>query len=127
MTDHRDDDHGPLVPEDATLVRMVAKSYAPPPRDARRRAAFDAALESRLARERWRFVPWLAATAVAGAAAALVFVQLPATSQDGVARISADAESETAFVLALAGDDGGDFERSLPAEYQAIASMLYTE
>jgi hypothetical protein len=122
----RPDDREPLSPEDAALRRIVSEHYAPPPLGPVRRAAFDAALEARLARDRWRAAPWLAATAVAGAAAALLWVRLPAATLERVTSTPVDASAEAEFVLALGGENA-DFDAALPADYQALAGLLYTE
>jgi hypothetical protein len=124
MSPHPDDrDH--LSPEDEAFVRRIAESYAPAPLTPNRRAAFDAELELRLARDRWRLAPWAAAVLVAGTAALLVITRLPATPQPStIAADAADTEADEEFVLALAGGSSDDFDRSLPTDYQAIASLL---
>ena len=121
---HHDDDRDLLAPADAELVRRIAEVYAPAPMTASRRAAFDAELETRLARDRWRFAPWAAAFVTAGAAALLVMTRLAPTPALPVASLPADASSDEEYVLALAGGSADEFESSLPTDYQAIASLL---
>ena len=41
--------------------------------------------------------------------------------------IAEDADTDDAFMLAVAGDSSLDFEAALPVEYQAIALMLDPE
>lgn len=118
------DDRDRLAPDDAAFVRRVADAYAPPPQSPSRRAAFDAELEARVARDRWRFVPWAAAAAVAGAAALLVLALLPATPAPQVAREPLDAAAEDEFVLAIGGEAPEEFADGLPEEYVAIAGVL---
>lgn len=120
---HHDDDRNLLAPEDAELLRRIAEAYAPAPMTTSRRVAFDAELETRLARDRWRLAPWAAAFATAGAAALLVLTRLAPTPTSQVAALPADASDEE-YVLALAGGSPDEFESSLPADYQAIASLL---
>jgi hypothetical protein len=128
MTNRSDpEDRELLAPEDAALVRRVADALEPPAMTAARRARFDAALDARLARERWRFAPWLAAAAVAGAAALLLVARLPAEPPSEAPALAADAVAEDEFVLALGGESLDDFDASLPAEYQAIASLLASQ
>lgn len=121
----RPDTRESLSVEDAALVQSISDAYAPPPMTAVRRARFDADLEVRLARERWRFAPWLAAALTAGAAALLVLSYMPRSA--AVPEVAYDADADTAFMLAVAGDSSFEFEAALPAEYQAIALMLDSE
>ena len=124
---HTPDDRDRLAPEDAAFVRRVADAYAPAPLSPTRRAAFDAELDSRLARDRWRFAPWAAAVVVAGAAALLVLAHLPAAPVQEVADTQDDAIAEEEFVLALSDGSSDAFENTLPTDYQAIASLLDSE
>jgi hypothetical protein len=59
----------------------------------------------------------------AGAAALLVLARLPAAPPVQVADRAAEVSDED-FVLAIAGGSADDFESTLPADYQAIASLL---
>ena len=115
----------PMTQDDAHLVRLVSEACTPPAMTPVRRARFDADLDARLARERWRFAPWIAAAVTAGAAALLVLAYVPRGAT--VREAADDADSDEAFMLAVAGDSSVDFEAALPAEYQAIAFMLETE
>ena len=124
---HSPDDRDRLAPEDAAFVQRVADAYAPAPLSPGRRAAFDAELDSRLARDRWRFAPWAAAVVVAGAAALLVLARLPAAPVQEVADTQDDAIAEEEFVLALSDGSSDAFENTLPTDYQAIASLLDSE
>jgi len=117
------DDRDLLAPEDEALVQRIKASYAPAPLTPARRAAFDAELELRVERDRWRLAPWAAAALVAGAAALLVITRVPVAPQQTVADDSLDATADEEFVLALAGSSD-DFDSSLPTEYQAIDSLL---
>lgn len=123
MSPHTDD-RDLLAAEDDALVRHIADTYAPAPLTTARRVAFDAELDSRLARDRWRLAPWAAAVVVAGAAALLVLTRLPAAPQQQIADGAANASADEEFVLALAGGSSDEFESTLPADYQAIASLL---
>jgi hypothetical protein len=119
------DDRDLHAPEDEALVRRIADAYAPPQLGPARRAAFDAELELRLARDRWRLAPWISAAVVAGAAALLVITRMPAAPQQPLAAEDAlDASADEEFVLALAGGSTDEFDDALPADYQAIASLL---
>jgi hypothetical protein len=113
-----------IDPADVAFAQRIADAYAPAPLTPSRRAAFDAELETRLARDRWRFAPWAAAATVAGAAALLLLTLLPAAPRDEVAERTDDAAAEEEFVLAIAGDSSDEFVGSLPTDYQAIASLL---
>jgi len=121
---HTPDDRDSLDPEDIAFAQRVADAYAPAPLTPSRRAAFDAELDTRLARDRWRFAPWAAAATVAGAAALLLLTLLPAAPREDVAEQADDAVAEDEFVLALAGDSSDEFVGALPTDYQAIASLL---
>lgn len=125
MTKRPDESPEPMTPEDARLVQRISAACAPPAMTPVRRARFDADLDARLARERWRFAPWIAAAVTAGAAALLVLAYAP--RGPGVREVADDADTDEAFMLAVAGDSSIDFEAALPAEYQAIALMLETE
>jgi len=129
MSPQRPDDSDLLAPEDRAFVRRIADAYTPPAQSPARRAAFHAELETRIARDRWRLAPWAAAALAAGTAALLVIARLPAATHpltpptvDEVA----DADSDEEIVLALGGSSD-DFDSSLPADYQAIASMLESQ
>jgi hypothetical protein len=119
MTSHEHDDR-----DDRELARRIGDAYAPPPLTAAQRARFDAELDTRIARHRWRLAPWLLAAATAAAAALLVVSRLasvPPAPQPAVA----DAEDvDEEFVLALAGGSSDELAAELPADYQAIASLL---
>ncbi|RIK90542.1 MAG: hypothetical protein DCC71_25505 [Proteobacteria bacterium] len=108
-------------PDDDAFVRRVRDAYAPPPLSAAQRTRFDAALEERIARERWRFAPWAAAALAGGAAALLVLSRLgPLATPPEVAD---ETTPEEEYVLALAGG-ADEFEAALPVEYRAIAGMI---
>jgi ferric-dicitrate binding protein FerR (iron transport regulator) len=114
---HRDED-------DRELIRRIQTAYAPPALTASQRARFDAELDARIARDRWRFVPWGAALVTAGAAAVALFASL-STVGPGTGTEVADATgSDEAFVQALAGGSPDELDAELPADYQAIASLL---
>jgi hypothetical protein len=121
----RPDAREPMTEEDARLVRIVSDACAPPAMTPVRRTRFDTDLDARLARERWRFAPWLAAAVTAGAAALLVIAHAPRSADTPA--VADDTGTEEAFMLAVAGDSSLDFEAALPAEYQAIALMLDAE
>lgn len=121
-----DDDRELRSPEDMAFVRRIADAYAPAPLTPARRAAFDAELETRLARDRWRFAPWAAAVATAGAATLLLLARLPAAPVEQ-ARVLEDPGADEAFVLAIAGGTTTEFDSALPADYQAIAGLLDAE
>ena len=124
MTPPPEDDRDLATPDEAAFVRRVAEVYAPPAPTPARRAAFDAALATRIARDRWRFAPWIAAVATAGAAALLLFVHLPGLPGQHVGTTTADDDDDDAFVLALAGGSTNDFDSALPDDYRAISSLL---
>jgi hypothetical protein len=115
MTNRTDDDRD--------FIHRIGEAYTAPPLTASRRARFDAELDARIARERWRFVPWTAAAVTAGAAAVALFASLvtvgPTTRPD-----VADAGIDEAYVLSLAGGSPDELDAELPADYQAIASLL---
>jgi len=118
------DDSDLLAPEDRAFVRRIADAYTPPARSPARNAAFDEELETRIARDRWRLAPWAAAVLAAGTAALLVVARLPGAPHPQVALDdAADVDADEEVVLALGGSSD-DFDSSLPADYQAIASML---
>lgn len=123
---NRPDEHpDQTTPEDAHLVRRISEACTPPAMTPVRRARFDADLDARLARERWRFAPWVAAAVTAGAAALLVLAYVPRGAS--VREVAEESDMDEAFMLAVAGDSSVDFEAALPAEYQAIALMLEAE
>lgn len=121
---HADDDRDPLAAEDADFVRRIADAYTPAPMTAARRAALDAELEERLARDRWRFAPWAASLLAAGAAV-LLLVRLPGAPVTQIA--PTDAASDESYVFALAGESADDFDSALPSDYQAIAQLIELE
>lgn len=121
---HDPEDRDRLTPEDLAFAQRIADVYAPAPLSPSRRAQFDAELDARLARDRWRFAPWAAAATVAGAAALLLLTLLPASPRDEVAEQTDEAVAEDEFVLALTGDSPDEFVGTLPTDYQAIASLL---
>lgn len=121
----RPEEREPMTQEDGDLVQRIAEAYTPPAMTPVRRARFDADLDARLARERWRFAPWIAAAVTAGVAAFLVFSYAPRTAD--VREIADDAGAEEAFLLAVSGDSSSEFEAALPTDYQAIALMLDAE
>jgi hypothetical protein len=128
MNPSRPDDSDLLAPEDRAFVHRIADSYTPPVQSPGRRASFHAELEARIARDRWRLAPWAAAALAAGTAALLVVARLPAAPhphpQNPITlEEAADADSDEEIVLALGGSSD-DFDSSLPADYQAISSML---
>lgn len=125
MKNRTDESPEPMTPEDARLVQRIAEACTPPAMTPVRRARFDADLDARLARERWRFAPWIAAAVTAGAAALLVLAWAPRGAS--VREVAGETDTDEAFMLAVAGDSSIDFEAALPAEYQAIALMLEAE
>jgi hypothetical protein len=122
----RPDDSDLLAPEDRAFVRRIADAYTPPAQSPARRAAFEMELETRIARDRWRLAPWGAAVLAAGTAALLVMARLPAAPHPPVAADDDDTDSDEEVVLALGGS-ADDFDSSLPADYQAIASLIDSE
>ena len=129
----------PLEPQDARLVRIIARHYAPAPLDAARAAAFDARLRERLARRRrLRLVPPLVAAAAAASLAALVVVRgmqdapppdpasaRVARAQAGVERVDPAWERAVLYAEpAQAGLDEDDVEGALPPEYAAIDALF---
>jgi ferric-dicitrate binding protein FerR (iron transport regulator) len=121
----RPDDREPTTEDDTDLVRLISETWMPPAMTPVRRARFDADLDARLARERWRLAPWIAAAVAAGAAALLVLAYTPRPAD--VREVADDTGTDEAFILAVAGDSSLDFEAALPVEYQAIALMLDPE
>ncbi len=121
----RPDDREAMTEADAHLVQRISEVCTPPAMTPVRRARFDADLDARLGRERWRFAPWIAAAMTAGAAALLLLAYAPRSAD--VREIADDADTDDAFMLAVAGDSSLDFEAALPVEYQAIALMLDPE
>jgi hypothetical protein len=118
MTNHDDDGN------DLDFIRRVGDAYAPPPLTPARRTRFDAELETRIARDRWRFLPWGVALATAGAAALLLITRFASVAPVTEATVADQADTDEAFVLALAGGSPDELDAELPADYQAIASLL---
>jgi hypothetical protein len=118
--------------EDARFVERLRTHYAPPPRTAAQRAAFDARLAQRLERRSWH---WALAPALAGAslAALLTWSALPqAGSNSGDAEVTARAPGASSFErVILYGDpvetttSGAWQDEALPPEYAAIDSAFF--
>jgi hypothetical protein len=109
---------------DAAFAARLAEAWAPPPLTPARRARFDARLAERVRRDRLRFVPAAAAAAASLAAALFVIGQLTGDpAEESRTGLTASA-AESDLSLAEAFSSTGDFEETLPPEYQAIASLL---
>jgi hypothetical protein len=95
---HQDDPRSQVLPEDQSVIDLVAAQYSPPPMTAIRRAAFRQRLSDRMvqtARKRWA----LGFASVAGAAAALLLVvRWQPVSMDDTAAMSADTPLLYAYV-----------------------------
>jgi hypothetical protein len=117
--------------DDEAFARNVAAHYAAPPMTASQRMRFDARLEERVQRGAR---PWLAAGAVAVAAAVAALFLWQATGvtpkRDEVASIDAsDAALESAatpeeWILAMGSESIADANAGLPADYVAISDLL---
>lgn len=116
MTNRSDDDRD--------LIRRIEAAYTPPTLTAAQRARFDAELDARVARDRWRFVPWSAALVTAGAAAVALFASFATLGPETRPDVADATGTDEAFVLALAGGSPDELDAELPADYQAIASLL---
>jgi hypothetical protein len=130
------DEGTPLRAEDEKFAERLAASFSPAPLSPARRAAFDAALATRLEqRRRSRLLPALAAAAVA-AAAALAWLAAPgafdpaATGGGGADDVVAETSAAVRWELELLDlnaltdvDDADDAER-LPDDYAAIAGLF---
>jgi hypothetical protein len=112
-----------LGPEDAKFVEMLGEHYAPTPWSSSDRAAFDAAVRARIAGRGPRL--WLA-PGLAAAAAALVGLVLLYGPPEEPTAVADSPPSGWEDELFLASDVTGDPGRSdsLPADYQAIASLF---
>jgi hypothetical protein len=116
--------------EDARFVEQLRAHYAPPPRTAAQRAAFDARLAQRLERRPWlrSLVPALAGASLA----ALLWAALPQLgSNSGDAEVTARVPGATSFErVILYGDpveatSGAWEDEALPPEYAAIDSAFF--
>jgi hypothetical protein len=129
------DPDGPALDrDDARMVARMREGFAPEPLTAGQRAAFDAALDARLARRLRVFsLPALGAGLVAAALALLLVVRAAPPSAPEpfeVAKAPAEAWLETLLYAELhdeedvsAGGEDVDLD-ALPAAYAAIASEL---
>lgn len=125
-----DPDHPLLSPEDGAFVERVREVYAWPEQTEFERAAFSARLNERLQRKRARRAIWIPATlatAAVGVAVLAVWVLLPSAPLDERSSELARAGGETAeeALLALTQPTQSiDRDTSLPADYEAISSLL---
>jgi hypothetical protein len=135
-TDSARDDEIGLAADEEAFVRRVADAFAPPPRTAAQRVAFQARLEERLEVEgrprRWVWgLAALAAAALAAVVLPMVFgreveapvVQTTIASGSGPAATGAEAAQEDA-ILAIVVDSEVASDATLPEDYQAIASVF---
>jgi hypothetical protein len=104
-------------PESELFLARLRREYAPPPRDAVRRAAFMRGIETRTQLRRlWVWPPVLTATA---AAALGLWMMLPA-----VPAVQSAANSHALVAMALADDEPSQADDLLPDEYVNIAEAL---
>ena len=119
---------------DEDFVRHIADAYAPAPMTPVRKTRFDARLRERLdernryARVRPRSLPWLAAATAAGLLVLARVASVPTSIPTSTTPPGADGRSAVELAgglgLAEAFAPAADFEASLPADYQAIASLV---
>jgi len=121
---------------DEAFVRRLAEAYAPPPRTASQRVAFQAALDERLRREGRRGRLGLGLAALAAAAAAVLVLRVfpeptgggPAVRSAPVASdptpLRALARPQEEAILALSVGTETASEEALPADYEAIAGVF---
>jgi len=134
-TDPVRDDEIRLTADEEALVRRVADAFAPPPRTAAQRVAFQARLEERLETQgRSRRWVWGLAALAAAALAAVVLpmvlgrkaegpLQTTIASGSGPAATGAETAQEDA-ILAIVVDSEVASDATLPEDYQAIASVF---
>jgi ferric-dicitrate binding protein FerR (iron transport regulator) len=116
MNDPRDE----LTDEQQRFVARVAGAYQAPPRSPGQSAAFQRAIEARVARR--RVERWLPALAGALAAAAIAWLAIGVGREPTPGEEAQIASAEEA-ILALSADEESD-EEALPEEYLAIASVF---
>lgn len=125
----REPERRELEPSDERLLARLREEYAPEPQTPAQRAAFDAALRTRIERRAGRL--WLPAGLAAGTAAALLALVLAGPAREPAeSSSSAGADLAGDLLLADAGSygEGEDTEGdALPPQYAAIASVLLVE
>ncbi len=134
----RQDDELRLASDDEAFVRRVADAYAPSPRTAAQRVAFQAKLEERLQAE-GRSRSWMWGVAAVATAAAAFFLlsealdsQIEEPSPQQAIAISkplptGHEEAQEDAILAIVIDPDATSEEVLPEDYQAIASVFLGE
>jgi hypothetical protein len=123
-----------LTGEDARFVERLRALYAPEPRDAAARAAFDARLRERTLRRSWRRA-LLPAFSAAALAALLCWNALPGTrggaggspAPAATASQAGAAWEQTLFYGDPTRAQTGDESDELPPDYAAIEGLFFDD
>jgi hypothetical protein len=134
MNSHPEDERTPPTAAEQDFVRRLAEVYAPPPRTAAQRVAFQAKLDERLRQEGRRSRLRFGLVAVASAAAALLVLRalperkllapvgVPEIAESAPTRAAAGPQEEAILALSIGAETTTD--EALPAEYEAIAGVF---